>query len=56
MAVILCSYCIYSINTARRGAQSTPGSTSEYAARREQKKVSWVQRALEEEKEKERRV
>jgi hypothetical protein len=55
MAVILCSYCVYSINTARRGAQATPASTSENAARREQKKVSWVQRALEEE-EKERRV
>ncbi|EEA23870.1 hypothetical protein TMatcc_006944 [Talaromyces marneffei ATCC 18224] len=56
MAVILCSYCVYSINTARRGAQPTPVTTSENATRKEQKKAaSWVQKALEEEQ-KERKV
>lgn len=48
MAVILCSYCIYSINIARRGVQSPSVLTIEDAKRREKQEVSWVQRALEE--------
>ncbi|PYH45189.1 uncharacterized protein BP01DRAFT_357143 [Aspergillus saccharolyticus JOP 1030-1] len=50
MAVILCSYCISSINTARREAQSSSSVTSTTTTRqkRTDAQQSWVQQALEE--------
>ncbi|CEL02609.1 hypothetical protein ASPCAL03776 [Aspergillus calidoustus] len=59
MAVVLCSYCIYSINSARRGAhvqsqfqESDSASASLSAAQRRcrqrERQDEWVQRALEE--------
>lgn len=47
MAVILCSYSLYSINSARRGAQTTSPSQNESRKKRDS---SWVQKALEDEK------
>ncbi|KAL4798830.1 hypothetical protein BDV19DRAFT_356216 [Aspergillus venezuelensis] len=51
MAVVLCSYCVYSIGAARRGtagqhsqAQSQAGG----AASRKAKTDGWIARALEE--------
>lgn len=49
MAVLLCSYCMSSIRTARRDAQTqTPGLGSYQRATPERKDESWVQQALEE--------
>ncbi|KAJ5214439.1 hypothetical protein N7449_001608 [Penicillium cf. viridicatum] len=49
MAVLLCSYCVSSIRTARRDAQTqAPGPGSYQRATPERKDESWVQRALEE--------
>ncbi|RAH84123.1 hypothetical protein BO86DRAFT_397435 [Aspergillus japonicus CBS 114.51] len=50
MAVILCSYCISSIHTARREAQSSAPLTSTTNSRpkRADAQPSWVQQALEE--------
>jgi hypothetical protein len=58
MAVVLCSYCIYSINSARRGAhvqsqsqEPDPASALSAAQRRlkqRERQDEWVQRALEE--------
>ncbi|KAL3481580.1 hypothetical protein BJX99DRAFT_253502 [Aspergillus californicus] len=52
MAAVLCSYCIYSINTARRGAhgrnqfeaQASPSSVQRQRGAQDE----WVRRALEE--------
>lgn len=53
MAVLLCSYCIISIRTARRESQSTytPASQREKIETRQQKQMSWVQQALKEQRE-----
>ncbi|KAL4906437.1 hypothetical protein BDW74DRAFT_150351 [Aspergillus multicolor] len=53
MAVVLCSYCIYSINSARRGAhgQATGPATAESLPQRRLKQDDWVKRALDEERE-----
>jgi hypothetical protein len=58
MAVVLCSYCIYSINSARRGAhvqsqfQESDSASALSAAQRRlkqrERQDEWVQRALEE--------
>ncbi|KAJ5608266.1 hypothetical protein N7537_004885 [Penicillium hordei] len=50
MAVLLCSYCVSSIRTARRDAQTqAPGPGSyQRATPFERKDESWVQQALEE--------
>ncbi|OQE21364.1 hypothetical protein PENSTE_c012G00790 [Penicillium steckii] len=49
MALILGSYCISSIRTARRDAQGQSIITPESAPRRSSKeKDSWIQQALEE--------
>ncbi|RAL16484.1 uncharacterized protein BO97DRAFT_402884 [Aspergillus homomorphus CBS 101889] len=52
MAVILCSYCISSIHTARREAQSSPPVTSTTTTTTRPKRTdvqqTWVQQALEE--------
>ncbi|KAJ9491117.1 hypothetical protein VN97_g2130 [Penicillium thymicola] len=50
MAVLLCSYCISSIRTARRDAQTqAPGPGSyQRATPFERKDESWVQQALDE--------
>ncbi|KAL3437709.1 hypothetical protein BDV09DRAFT_161816 [Aspergillus tetrazonus] len=55
MAVVLCSYCIYSINSARRGAHSHSMGTPEVSmqAKRRQKQEDWVRVVLEEGREKE---
>jgi len=52
MAVLLCSYCITSIRTARRESQSTNTSASqrEKTEARQQQQQSWVQHALEEQR------
>ncbi|KAL4921195.1 hypothetical protein BDW62DRAFT_140996 [Aspergillus aurantiobrunneus] len=59
MAVVLCSYCIYSINSARRGshiqsqsslAQSQSQSESSMQVQRRQRQDEWVNRVLEEER------
>ncbi|KAL2852794.1 hypothetical protein BJY01DRAFT_207612 [Aspergillus pseudoustus] len=50
MAVVLCSYCIYSINSARRGAHTQESDSASVQRRLKQKdrQDDWVQRALEE--------
>ncbi|KAJ5963515.1 uncharacterized protein N7479_003391 [Penicillium vulpinum] len=50
MAVILCSYCISSIRTARRDAQLQAPRQGSYqrATPFERKDESWVQQALDE--------
>lgn len=50
MAVLLCSYCISSIRTARRDAQTqAPGPGSyQRATPFDRKDESWVQQALDE--------
>ncbi|EYE97876.1 uncharacterized protein EURHEDRAFT_409159 [Aspergillus ruber CBS 135680] len=57
MAVLLCSYCIASIRTARRESQSTytPASQREKSETRQQQQLSWVHQALEEQREVEQR-
>ncbi|KAL5000690.1 hypothetical protein BDV10DRAFT_161776 [Aspergillus recurvatus] len=52
MAVVLCSYCIYSINSARRSAHGQAMGTAEVLmqARRRQKQDDWVKVVLEERK------
>ncbi|PKY02246.1 hypothetical protein P168DRAFT_329198 [Aspergillus campestris IBT 28561] len=58
MAVILCSYCVSSINTARREAQIPPGSVDTRHKQPTSDKAgtpSWVQKALEESREAEKR-
>ncbi|KAK9580275.1 hypothetical protein V6Z96_006427 [Aspergillus fumigatus] len=49
MAIILCSYCISSINSARREAQSSPVTATTRAQKFsvEKSDQSWVQQALE---------
>ncbi|KAA8649162.1 hypothetical protein EYZ11_012597 [Aspergillus tanneri] len=59
MAILLTTYCVSSINTARREAQTSSGTTAASsrpkppADRNDQ--TSWVQQALEESRETERR-
>ncbi|KAL4878590.1 hypothetical protein BJY04DRAFT_195780, partial [Aspergillus karnatakaensis] len=54
MAVVLCSYCIYSINSARRGVQTHQGQLGSEAAasastvQRRQRQDDWVKKVLEE--------
>lgn len=53
MAILLCSYCISSIRSARREAQTQnssgpPSQTQQAPPSRSGKEQSWVQRALEE--------
>ncbi|PLB38976.1 uncharacterized protein BDW47DRAFT_104035 [Aspergillus candidus] len=58
MAAILCSYCVSSINTARREAQTSSGSVDiRHKQPTSDKAVtpSWVQKALEESREAENR-
>ncbi|KAL4950504.1 hypothetical protein BDW69DRAFT_172027 [Aspergillus filifer] len=50
MAVVLCSYCVYSIDAARRGSggsQAQAQSQAE-AVQKRMKSEEWVARALEE--------
>ncbi|KAL4873135.1 hypothetical protein BDV12DRAFT_160438 [Aspergillus spectabilis] len=54
MAVVLCSYCIYSINSARRGAHVHPPAESSSSlpslssAQRKRRQDEWVKSVLEE--------
>ncbi|KAL4927219.1 uncharacterized protein BDV17DRAFT_267881 [Aspergillus undulatus] len=52
MAVVLCSYCVYSIGAARRGSSSSQphlqGQTD--VVQRRQRQDDWVRAALEEER------
>ncbi|OJJ53127.1 hypothetical protein ASPSYDRAFT_51233 [Aspergillus sydowii CBS 593.65] len=52
MAVVLCSYCIYSINSARMGAHSGSESgslaSSSTSVQKRQRQDEWVKRVLEE--------
>ncbi|KAJ5610310.1 hypothetical protein N7510_007029 [Penicillium lagena] len=53
MAILLCSYCISSIRSARREAQTQnlsvlPSQSQQAPSGRSGKEQSWVQRALEE--------
>ncbi|KAL4964811.1 uncharacterized protein BDV14DRAFT_174328 [Aspergillus stella-maris] len=48
MAVVLCSYCVYSIGAARRGTASQHSQAQADAAQRRMKSEGWVARALEE--------
>ncbi|ODM22358.1 hypothetical protein SI65_03204 [Aspergillus cristatus] len=53
MAVLLCSYCITSIRSARRESQSTNASASQREkaeTRQQQQQLSWVHQALEEQR------
>ncbi|KAL4785773.1 hypothetical protein BJX76DRAFT_160900 [Aspergillus varians] len=54
MAVVLCSYCVYSINSARRGAhghaQAAVDGGPGASVQRRQKQEEWVKRVLEEER------
>ncbi|OJJ03727.1 hypothetical protein ASPVEDRAFT_43223 [Aspergillus versicolor CBS 583.65] len=58
MAVVLCSYCAYSINSARRGAHSGSESgspvSSSTSVQKKQRQDEWVKRVLEEGKGRER--
>ncbi|KAL4978098.1 hypothetical protein BDW66DRAFT_25138 [Aspergillus desertorum] len=49
MAVVLCSHCVYSINSARRGAHSQGLGTADGSiqARRRQKQDNWLKIVLE---------
>ncbi|KAJ0420772.1 hypothetical protein BJY00DRAFT_121261 [Aspergillus carlsbadensis] len=58
MAVVLCSYCIYSINSARRGAHvqnqfhefdsaSVSLSAAQRRLKQRERQDEWIQRALE---------
>ncbi|PWY93746.1 hypothetical protein BO94DRAFT_622103 [Aspergillus sclerotioniger CBS 115572] len=51
MALLLGSYCISSIHTARREAQSASSTTTTPRAKRTESQSSWVQQALEESRE-----
>ena len=58
MAVILCSYCVSSINTARREVQTSSGSVDIHHKQPTSDKAgtpSWVQKALDESREAEKR-
>ncbi|KAL4983598.1 hypothetical protein BDW68DRAFT_32358 [Aspergillus falconensis] len=50
MAVVLCAYCIYSINSARRDAHGQAMGTAEVLmqAKRRQQQDDWVKDVLEE--------
>ncbi|RAL05767.1 uncharacterized protein BO80DRAFT_420966 [Aspergillus ibericus CBS 121593] len=50
MALLLGSYCISSIHTARREAQSASSTTTTPRPKRTKTQSSWVQQALEREK------
>ncbi|BCR85117.1 uncharacterized protein ACHE_20575S [Aspergillus chevalieri] len=54
MAVLLCSYCITSIRSARRESQSTNASASQReraeAWQQQRQQLSWVHRTLEEQR------
>ncbi|KAI2824585.1 hypothetical protein CBS63078_5276 [Aspergillus niger] len=56
MALLLGSYCIKSIHTARREAQSTSSTTTTTPRpRKAESQSSWVQQALEESREGEKK-
>ncbi|KAE8351431.1 hypothetical protein BDV28DRAFT_137105 [Aspergillus coremiiformis] len=55
MALILASYCISSIRTARREAQASTTVTRQKSPSDKTEHVSWVQQALEESREADRK-
>ncbi|OGM44343.1 hypothetical protein ABOM_006808 [Aspergillus bombycis] len=56
MALILTTYCVSSIRTARREAQAPNTATRQKSAGEKTEQVSWVQQALEESREAERKA
>ncbi|KAE8136905.1 hypothetical protein BDV38DRAFT_283577 [Aspergillus pseudotamarii] len=56
MALILTSYCVSSIRTARREAQAPGTTTRQKPAEEKKEQVSWVQQALDQSREAERKV
>lgn len=54
MAIVLCSYCVYSINSARRGvnvqvqSEGQAESASLSSVQRRQRQDEWVKKVLEE--------
>lgn len=57
MAIVLCSYCFTSIRSARREATTTTTTTTTtgYPNRDKESGPSWVQQALDEQREVEQR-
>ncbi len=56
MAIVLCSYCFSSIRSARREATTTSTTTTAgYPNRERESGPSWVQQALDEQREVEQR-
>ncbi|PIG84901.1 hypothetical protein AARAC_009544 [Aspergillus arachidicola] len=56
MALILTSYCVSSIRTARREAQAPSTTMRQKPAGEKTEQSSWVQQALDESREAERKV